>query len=606
MHSIQTYKFLSPRKGDAERAKTIHGEGHNLKTFLRQKTVEAVGTVLFRCRALLLGALSTALISAHAVATPLTFLHTSGQDIVNENGDKIMLRGVGLGNWLLPEGYMWKFGNEGDRPRRIEKIVSDLIGPDNAKKFWTDFRNNYIAEADIQHISQLGYNSVRPALNSRLFVTGTNPTKYSEEGFTLLDNLVKWCKANGVYVIIDMHAAIGGQTGQNIDDSADDRPELFMDPKNQDELVNLWVTIAKRYKDEPTVAGYDLLNEPLPARTGAAKEYKAQLEPLYKRITKAIREVDSKHIVIVEGADWANDWSVFTKPFDKNMVYQFHYYCWDTPATLKSIQQYLDYRARFNAPVWVGETGERDNTIYWATTEYFEKNNIGWSFWPWKKMETSNTPFSIKQPADWGTVIAYSRGGAKPSPVVAQRAFDELLKNIRVQNCVFFPDVVNSMLRRAPARIEAENYGEDGPNKSYFVKDSAQRSKFYRQSDPVSVIADGSGRRQGWQYINLGSTEWTSYTVSSAASKNYQLIVKAKAASGPATVEITVGDEVRTVQLSTNGWSEVPVGTVALSQGENRLKCVVKSGAADLDWIELNPSESTQRASSDLTPSVTQ
>jgi len=530
-------------------------------------------------------------------AAGLTFLHTRGQDIVNEHGEKIMLRGVGLGNWLLPEGYMWMFGNEYDRPRRIEKLVSDLIGPEKAKQFWTEFRKNYIAAADIQRIAQLGYNSVRPALNSRLFVTDGNATEYSEEGFALLDNLIQWCKANDVYVIIDMHAAIGGQTGQNIDDSVNDQPELFMEQKYQDELVTLWTMIAERYKNEPAVAGYDLLNEPLPAKTGAEKAYKAELEPLYKRITAAIRKIDSKHMIIVEGADWANDWSVFTKPFDRNMVYQFHYYCWDNPTTLKGIQQYLDYRSRFNAPVWVGETGERDNAIYWATTENFESKNIGWSFWPWKKMDTRNTPYSINPPADWDAITAYSRGGEKPPPEVAQRAFDELLKNIRLENCVYFPDVVNSMMRRVPARIEAENYGEQGLNKSYFVKDPEQYSKFYRRSDPVTVTPMDADRWHSGQYITLDSTEWTSYTISSDASKNYQLVVRAKAANGPAAVEIQVGDETRTVTLGDKDWSEIKVGAVSLAEGANNLKCVVKSGEADLDWIELDPTR-VQRAAS--------
>src|SRR5689334_14355880 len=118
--------------------------------------------------------LSTAglqLFCAHASAPVLTFLHADGQNIVNERGEKIMLRGVGLGNWLLPEGYMWKFGSQADRPRRIEKLVEDLIGPENARRFWTEYRNNYITEADIQEIARMGFNSVRPALNARLFLT---------------------------------------------------------------------------------------------------------------------------------------------------------------------------------------------------------------------------------------------------------------------------------------------------------------------------------------------------------------------------------------------------------------------------------------------------
>ena len=158
--------------------------------------------------------------------------------------------------------------------RRIEKVVSDLIGPENAARFWAGFRKNYVTEADIARIAELGFNSVRPALNARLFLTEGDSAAYVEEGFQLLDNLVGWCRTHNLYVIIDMHGAPGGQTGANIDDSPNDQPELFTDKKNQDRLVDLWVKIAGRYQNEPTVAGYDLLNEPLPQRTGAAAKYK--------------------------------------------------------------------------------------------------------------------------------------------------------------------------------------------------------------------------------------------------------------------------------------------------------------------------------------------
>lgn len=533
-----------------------------------------------------------------ASAATVTFLHTRGQDILNEKGEKVLLRGVGLGNWMLPEGYMWKFGEEGDRPRKIEKLVGDLIGPENGKQFWTEYRKNYITEADIQLIAKLGYNSVRPAINSRLFLSNNGEPTGSEEGFLLLDNLIAWSKANGIYVIIDMHAAPGGQTGQNIDDSANDQPELFMEPKYQDQLLALWKAIALRYKDEPAVAGYDLLNEPLPERTGAAKKFKSQLEPLYKRITNAIREVDSKHLVIVEGADWANDWSVFTEPFDKNMVYQFHYYCWDNPAVLKSIQRYLDYRNRFNAPVWVGETGEKDDAIYWATTEYFEANNIGWSFWPWKKMEAQNAPLSIKPPSQWAALSAYSQGGEKPSREIAQKALDELLVNIRLQNCTFHPEVVNAMLRRAPGRVEGENYGQDGLNKSYFVSQINPLSKYYRLSEPVAITSREAARRQSAQYVTLDATEWTAYDIRSESTMNYKIIVKAEAQNGPAQAELIVGDQVRSVTIPQNTWSEIDLGEMKLTQGTNRLQWLVTNGIVDLDWLELRSTEKDQQAAS--------
>jgi hypothetical protein len=215
-------------------------------------------------------------------------------------------------------------------------------------------------------------------------------------------------------------------------------------------------------------------------------------------------------------------------------------------------------------------------------------------------METKNTPYSVKQPADWEAISAYSHGGQKPSSEIAQRAFDEFLTNIRLENCVYFPDVVNSMMRRVPARIEAENYGEEGQNISYFVKNPNEHSKYYRLSDPVTVTTAGTNRWQSWQYISLNSSEWTSYTVSSDAHRDYQIVVKAKAASGPAAIEIRVGDEVRTITLSDKNWNEINLGTIGLASGSNHLKWTVKSGSADLDWIQLNPPEIRQRASTDL------
>ena len=132
----------------------------------------------------------------------LSFLHTSGQDMVNESGKEVFLKGVGLGNWMLPEGYMWKFGAGGDRPRKIEKLVADLIGEERAGRFWKDFRKKYITEADIKRIAELGFNSVRPALNSRLFLTeGENPV-YVDEGFQYVDTSKREEEIFRRYVII--------------------------------------------------------------------------------------------------------------------------------------------------------------------------------------------------------------------------------------------------------------------------------------------------------------------------------------------------------------------------------------------------------------------
>lgn len=517
------------------------------------------------------------------------FLKTQGQDIVNETGEKVYLKGVGLGNWMLPEGYMWKFEEGGDRPRRIEKLISDMLGKEAATDFWKSFRANYITEADIKRIAELGYNSLRPALNARLFMDEENGYKFKEEGFLLLDQLIAWCKKYQLYVIIDMHGAPGGQTGTNIDDSRNNVPELFTDMHNKDLLEALWIRIAKRYKDEPVVAAYDLLNEPLPEVTGAAEKYKDQLVPLYKRLIKAIRQVDKKHMLTIEGYEWSNDWSLFDESLDSNAFYQFHYYCWDRPDKLKSIDYFLKKRDELNVPVWVGETGEKGNTIYYGTSQYFKKNNIGWSFWPWKKMATVNTPYSIKIPVGWEKIIDYSNGGEKPSQIEAKKIFAELEQNIKLENCIYFPDVVNSMLCRLPLKVEAENYGNDGLNGSYFVNDTTFRAENYRIKEPVPIklITFNDQHLSSEQAIQLEQNEWVKYEFESLEDISYEVELRVKSDDEKSVIDIFLNEKPISVEANNTSWEEIKIGMLNFKKGMNELKIKIKTGQARIDWINI-------------------
>ncbi|HEX3008210.1 MAG TPA: cellulase family glycosylhydrolase [Bacteroidales bacterium] len=515
-----------------------------------------------------------------------SFLRVRGTNIVDESGKSILLRGVGLGNWLLPEGYMWKFGANGDRPRKIEQLVEDCIGAEKANAFWHDFRTYYITEVDVKKIAELGFNSVRPALNSRLFITEGENNAWVDEGFQRLDSLIKWCKKYKIYVVIDMHGAPGGQTGQNIDDSPNNQPELFMDPKNEALLEKLWIRIVEKYKDEPIVAAYDLLNEPLPENTGAAEKYKDRLLPVYQRLIKSIRAIDKKHMITVEGYNWANNWSLFDKPLDSNIFYQFHYYCWDRPDNLNDISYFLNKQKQLNTPVWVGETGEKNNTIYFATAQYFEKNNIGWSFWPWKKMETQNTPYSIKAPEGWDAIVAFSKGESKPETTAkTEKIFQDLINNIKIENCIYFPDVVNAVFRQIPLNVEAENYGHDGYNNSYFVKDSSARSNTYRKNEPVNIKIfenETSG-----QAIELTAGEWTAYKVFAKTASTYNIVLKAKAIQLPAEATILVNKKSFKVKADPADWIEINVGNANFLPGENKIKVLVYKGTLQLDWMDI-------------------
>jgi endoglucanase len=221
--------------------------------------------------------------------------------------------------------------------------------------------------------------------------------------------------------------------------------------------------------------------------------------------------------------------------------------------------------------------------------QLFETNNIGWSFWPWKKMDATNGIYSVKKPAGWDEIAAFSRGRAKPSKELAQKAFDELLENVKFENCVFYPDVVNAMFRRAPGKVEAENYGHEGAGKSYFVKDASQKSKFYRTSEPVPVEmpAAQSGRGRSEQSIRLQADEWTAYTIHSLSAKDYKAVARVKAVNEPTEFQFSIGQQKKTIPVSGVEWAEADLGSAKLAEGANRFEVKVNQGTIQIDWIRF-------------------
>jgi aryl-phospho-beta-D-glucosidase BglC (GH1 family) len=376
-------------------------------------------------------------------AVPTSFVHAKGPALLDPNNMPLPLRGVNLGNWLEYEGYLWQFnGSRGDRTRTIEQRITDLIGATNAATFWQTYRQTYTTEDDIARIAALGFNSVRVPFTAR-FLLPEGSTTFDDTEFSYLQNVAAWGAKHGVYIILDMHAAPGGQNGTNIDDDADGTAGLFADPTNQDRYVMIWTEIARRFKDVVSVAGYDLLNEPLPEPNQS--QYIPQLWPLYQRVGQAIRTVDPNHMLIVEGANWADDWSSLGAPFDDNMAYSFHKY-WDA-TDVSSIQGYLDNQSQWMRPIWCGESGENDDSWYQAAFSMLEMNNVGWAFWPWKKFNAGNNPYSVNLPSGWGAIQAWVNDATQPQPSTsdAQTTLNQLLAAIPLAQCTYNQDVVCSL-----------------------------------------------------------------------------------------------------------------------------------------------------------------
>jgi len=360
------------------------------------------------------------------------FVHTAGPDLVDGNGKPLMLRGINLGNWLEPEGYMFHFEGGAQSPHEIEDLVQELIGPEKAEAFWHEWRESYITGPDLDRLKQMGFNSARVPIHWKFFDTD------NADGFRLLDHLVEWARKDGIYVIIDLHCAPGGQTGTNIDDSGG-YPWLYSNPEAQKHTIDIWRRIARRYSKEPIVLGYDLLNEPIP-HFPQLRRYDKDLEPLFRRISSAIREVDRNHVLILEGAIWDSDFKVFGPPYDSNAMYSFHKY-WTAP-DVSVIREYLDFRDKYHVPIWLGESGENKDEWIAAFTKTLEDNHVGWCFWPYKKMDAGSNVVTFDRPAHWDSVIALAampagtanaekRIAARPSPEDAQAIFDDLLSKVK-------------------------------------------------------------------------------------------------------------------------------------------------------------------------------
>jgi len=205
-------------------------------------------------------------------------------------------------------------------------------------------------------------------------------------------------------------------------------------------------------------------------------------------------------------------------------------------------------------------------------------------------MDTKNTPYSIKKTDHWDLISEYTKGGPRPDSAVAEKILNDLLENIKIANCDYFEDVCNAVLNRIPAKIEAENYGHDGFNRSYFVLDTVNKSAFYRKNEPVKIQLDSKDKDQLWseQSIELQQSEWVVYKFESLHNKKYQLMIRASAATGPAQLILLINNKKTAFTVSKKDLGELTVGDFYLNKGDNKIRILVKSNNLKLDWIKFN------------------
>jgi len=558
------------------------------------------------------------------------YLHADGKRIVNEKGENVLLRGMGLGGWMLQEGYMLGLNAEGQQYKIRERIEA-LIGKKQTEEFYESWLSNHTTKADIDSLKAWGFNSVRLPMHYNLYtlsideepVAGKNT--WLEKGFRLTDSLLAWCKANNMYLILDLHAAPGGQGNDlNISDRNPSKPSLWESDANQKKMVALWRKLAERYVNEPMIGGYDIINEPNwgfqnleKDKNGTGEQKNEPLRKLMVDITKAIREVDKKHIIIIEGNGWGNNYNGVLPQWDNNMVLSFHKY-WNFNDQA-SIQHIINFRDKYNIPAWLGETGENSNVWFTEAVRLLEKNNIGWSWWPLKKLGFNN-PLQIRSNPNYDQVLRYWNGkGNKPGESNAYSGLMELARYTNISTNILHKDVVDAMIRQ-PFTSETKPFAAQILNDNLEIKavnyDLGQNGFAYYDKDTANYhISTGkrSSGNKGGSYRNDGvdirksaedyehyfvsdfeDAEWLQYSFNVASSGKYTIRLKVASDKDDAKVSVMGGNKylAKGIAVPNTGnaekWQIVEIKNINLNKGKNQLRIAAEKGGFNFSSIELS------------------
>ncbi|MBL1205191.1 MAG: carbohydrate-binding protein [Calditrichaeota bacterium] len=563
----------------------------------------------------------TVLVSIFVVINNLSaegFLKTDGKKIVDEQGNEIILRAMGLGGWMVQEGYMLQTSSFAGPQHKIRAHIEELIGTEKTQTFYDAWLANHTRKIDIDSLAAWGFNSVRVPLHYNLFTLPIEeePTPglhtWLDTGFVLTDSLLNWCAENKMYLILDLHAAPGGQ-GKDaaISDYDDTKPSLWESADNRAKTIALWQRLATRYANEPWIAGYDLLNE-----TNWPMSNNDMLKQLYRNITNFIRTADKNHIIFIEGNWFANDFTGLTPPWDDNMVYSFHKY-WSNNDQ-GSIQWMLNMREEYNIPIWCGESGENSNTWFTDAIRLFEQNNIGWAWWPLKKVESISGPLSIPKNADYQILLDYWEGRAtRPSEQFSFNALMQLAEDLKLENCTFNKDVVDAMTRQITSN-ETKPFKENSvPGKIFATDFDMGRNEYAYLDKVVGTYQVSTGNytawNDGWGYrndgvdiepcqdsessngYNVGWTEdgeWLKYTIHTEMADSFKLNLRVASNSSNGQFRLSI-DELAGSNISvtsTGGWQDwetIPAGNFYLTAGSHSVKLEILKGVFNINFIEF-------------------
>ena len=262
----------------------------------------------------------------------MDFLQIRNGCIVDEGGHPVWLRGTCVGGWMNMEDFINGYpGTESG----VRAALAREIGAELSDYFFDCMADRFFTEKDVQLIASLGGTCVRLALSYQHFESDDAPFVYLQSGFDRLDEALQWCERYGVYAILDMHCAAGWQNCHWHCDNNRGASVFWRHPHFQDRLCALWRELARRYAGRAVVAAYGLLNEPSCGNPDGEHgvDFYANYRPdwprfnrVFHRLINTIREVDSDHILMLEGDMYSRRFDGLDADFGANVLPSNHHY----------------------------------------------------------------------------------------------------------------------------------------------------------------------------------------------------------------------------------------------------------------------------------------
>lgn len=319
---------------------------------------------------------------------PQDFLHTEGERIVNANGEEVILRGTNFGGWGIMEDWFCPFTNPAGEEECYNTLVA-RFGQEAAHKLFQIYRSNWITEIDYRNVAENGMNVIRLPIWYRNLQSDDNGAWYrnasGEIDFSELDAVVALCKKYGLYLILDAHGLPGYQNDYDHCGKSKSM-SLFDDTEKgrryREVVLDFWTELAKHYAGEPTIAMYDLMNEPLGTNITRDRNYQQAFWDFSDALYRAVRAVDPEHIITME-AIWAPNAIPSPEVYGwENIVYQEHLYDVSNPAMLNKANEIKN--AGYKSPFLIGEFYPRGVASFDYMLSLFNQRGLSWTTWTYK------------------------------------------------------------------------------------------------------------------------------------------------------------------------------------------------------------------------------